>query len=251
MGKIKNPSVLAAMAGITNGDFAQLCLKHGGAGMVTIGGYSIGREMIQASIKIARRGRKEFILQVENESRGLSREANKIQDLSNLIINLRLNRSEDARKLAQEFHEIFPRKPIIEINTHCRQIEIIKEGGGQSLLHRSNVLKDIIREFYSKDFRISVKIRGNAISPDQFMSQVSQWPLDFLHIDSYQTGRKGTDLDLLTQYTQNLDISIIGNNSVTDLQSAKAILTTGVRFFSIARAAQKNPLIFDSLVKHF
>ncbi|UCE14112.1 MAG: hypothetical protein JSV04_02775 [Candidatus Heimdallarchaeota archaeon] len=251
MEKIKNPSVLAAMAGITDGDFAQFCLKRGGAGMVTIGGYPVGREMIQASIKIAQRGRKEFILQSGNESRDLLREANKIKDVSSLIINLRLNQSKEAKKLAQEFTEIITEKPIIEINAHCRQVEITEEGGGQSLLYRSKVLNDIIRNFHSRDFRISLKIRGNAISPDVFSHQVCQWPLDFLHIDSYQVGRKGTDLDLLTKYTQILDISIIGNNSVTDFQSAKAILNTGARFFSIARAAQKNPSIFYSLVKHF
>lgn len=251
MGDLENPSVLAAMAGITNGNFAKYCLIEGGAGMVTIGGYPIGEEMIISSVKAAQRGRREFILQIGKEESEILREAQKVPSLSRLIVNLRINNSKGARSFAHKFDELLEEKPLIEINAHCRQVEITQKGGGQSLLERLDVLENIIKGFYEKDFRTSVKIRSNAIQPDQLIPTINQWPVDFLHIDAYREGRSGTDLEMLEYYARRINTSIIGNNSVIDIQSARAILDCGVQLFSVARAAQKNPLIFRSLVKHF
>lgn len=251
MGNFENPSILAAMAGITDGDFAKYCLLEGGAGMVTIGGYSIGREMITASVKIAQRGRKEFILQVGKEANEILREARIISAYTKLIINLRINNLIAAKKFVCQFEDLIIEKPIIEINAHCRQKEISQIGGGQGLLQRFEVLTNIIKVFHSKDFKISLKIRGNNIHPDILIPRVNQWQLDFLHIDSYKTGEKGTDLGLLEHYAYEINTPLIGNNSVVDKKSVQAILNTGVQYFSVARAARKNPCIFQTLVKKF
>ena len=251
MGNFENPSILAAMAGITNGDFAQYCLLEGGAGMVTIGGYSIGREMITASVKIVQRGRKEFILQVGKEANEILREAHTISAYTKLIINLRINNLIDAKKFIRQFADLIIERPIIEINAHCRQKEILQIGGGQRLLQRFDVLTNIIKVFHSNDFKISLKVRGNAINPDILIPRVNQWQLDFLHIDSYRTGEKGTDLGLLEHYINEIYIPVIGNNSVVDKKSAQAILDTGAQYFSVARAARKDPCIFQTFVKNF
>ena len=251
MSSFRNRSILAAMAGITSGDFAKQCLKKGGAGMVSIGGYPIGKEMIFASFKIAKRYREEFILHSGEEHNEILNEAKKIGDLSRLIINLRLNSSEEAYIFARNFRSVLSKKPIIEINAHCRQPEISQFGGGQNLLQRFDVLTDIIKAFQSESFEISLKFRGNAINPNLLIPQVEQWHLDFLHIDSYKEGTIGTDLDLLEVYTKKTDVPIIGNNSVVDFTSAQAILNTGAQYFSIARAARTNQKIFEDILKHF
>ncbi|UCG03076.1 MAG: hypothetical protein JSW11_03620, partial [Candidatus Heimdallarchaeota archaeon] len=251
MGNSRNPSILAAMAGLTNGGFAKHCLIRGGAGMVTIGGYPIGREMINASFKVAQRGRDEFLLPVGKEPEKILSEAHEISDFSRLIINLRLNSSKEAIHFARNFVDLLQEKPIIEINAHCRQTEIFELGGGQGLLKRFDVLTDIIKAFQSRDFCVSLKIRGNAIDPSTLIPQVKQWQLDFLHIDSYRNGIIGTDLDLLKVYSKKINFPVIGNNSVVDLSSAQAVLNTGAQFFSIARAARSDPTIFRALLKHF
>lgn len=251
MGDLENPSVLAAMAGITNGNFAKYCLIEGGAGMVTIGGYPIGEEMIISSVKAAQRGRREFILQIGKEESEILREAQKVPSFSRLIVNLRINNSKDAQSFAYKFDDLLEEKPLIEINAHCRQAEITRKGGGQSLLERLNILEDIIKEFYVKDFKISLKIRSFAIQPDQLIPKINQWPVDFLHIDAYREGQRGTDLEVLEYYARKINASIIGNNSVVDVKSACAILDRGAQFFSVARAARKNPLIFKYLLKLF
>ena len=47
-----NRSILAAMAGYTDGVFAAKCLFEGGAGLVTLGGIPVGKSMIESSIKL-------------------------------------------------------------------------------------------------------------------------------------------------------------------------------------------------------
>jgi TIM-barrel protein len=239
------------MAGITNGEFAKQCLIEGGAGMITIGGYPIGREMITASSKIAQRGREEFILHFGKEHDEILNETRGIQDLSRLIINLRIKSPKEAIRFAQNFQNLLSEEPIIEINAHCRQPEITKLGGGQGLLQRFDALTEIIQAFQARNFKISLKLRGNAINPKNIIPQVEKWQVDYLHIDSYEEGTKGTDLDLLDLYTAKLNIPIIGNNSVVDFKSAQAILTTGACYFSVARAARNNPNIFKAILKPF
>lgn len=252
MGNFVNPSVLAAMAGITNGDFSNHCLVEGGAGFVTIGGYSIGKEMIRASIKSKQRGRNEFILNYREEEKEIHHEISKISDSSRVIINLRVNTYFVAKNFAIRFRDLLNNdQPTLEINAHCRQTEIVEKGGGQGLLQRIDTLEKIVKAFQSEDFKVSLKIRGNTVPPSFLIPQIEKWHLDFLHIDSYKEGSSGTDLKLLNHYTKALDIAIIGNNSVIDLQSALAILNTGASYFSIARAAQRNPSIFSNLLKHF
>lgn len=248
MGNFRNPSVLAAIAGITDGRFAKLCLLEGGVGMVTIGGYPIGREMITASIKVAQKGRKEFILNPGKEQNEILNEAYRISVFSSLIINLRLHNFKNAREFARNFEDLIPEKPIIEINAHCRQTEITQLGGGQGLLQRLNVLTDIIKAFQSKDFKVSLKIRGNAIDPELLIPRVNEWQLDFFHVDSYRTGKKGTDLVLLEHYAKEITTPLIGNNSVVNIESAQAILETGAQYFSVARAVRQNPSIFKTLM---
>jgi TIM-barrel protein len=249
MAVIDNASVLAAMAGITNGKFARKCLNYGEAGLVTIGGYPIGKEMIIASLESVKRGRTEFIIQRGEEAQEISREAMLIPELSSLIINIRVNSVEDTERFVQEISNILTEKPIIEINAHCRQEEFIKRGGGQSLLKRINILTKILNTISAKDFRIALKIRGNNINPKILIPKIDQWQLEFIHIDSYKEGIMGTDLDLLGIYFKHINTSIIGNNSVIDKRSAQAILDAGAKRFSVARAAKKNPFIFRELVK--
>jgi TIM-barrel protein len=244
----RNPSILAAMAGTTTGEFANHCLTVGGAGMVTIGGFPVGREMIAAAKEAVQRGRAEFLLQNRNEASEIYIEAMKVSSLADLILNLRFNRTSHAKNFVHALSDFLAEKPVIEINAHCRQPEFTERGGGQSLINRPKLLNDMIKVFKSKDFRVSLKIRGNAVSSSLFISQVKEWQLDLIHIDSYKEGEEGTDLQLLKEFTNQLNIPVIGNNSIIDYNSAQEILKTGVQAFSVARAAQKNPLVFKEIV---
>ncbi|NHJ03078.1 MAG: hypothetical protein EAX86_13155 [Candidatus Heimdallarchaeota archaeon] len=251
MTSIKNPSILAAMAGVTDGSFAAKCLFEGGAGKVTIGGVPIGKSMIESSRELIIRGRKEFVTDAGEELAFFKKQLTYFNSLSRIILNLRLANASDARKFANDFYGTFSELPIIEINAHCRQQEVMTSGGGQRLLERLSELEQIIKVFNSKDFQISLKFRGLAINPDFFVTKLNKWPLNYLHIDSYRHGIDGTDLELITYYSTHIDIPIIGNNSVKDYKTASAIISAGATFFSIARAALSNQKIFSELLKDF
>lgn len=247
----KNRSVLAAMAGFTDGSFAAKCLFEGGAGMVTLGGIPIGKSMIESSVKLIKRGRKEFLPHNGEEVIFLKRQLHYFPKLRNIIVNLRLKNEIDAKYIANALYAEYSELPVVEINAHCRQKEVIEIGGGQTLLVRLFELEKIIEALYSKDFQISLKIRGNAIKPEILIPKIKRWPLKYLHIDSYLKGIDGTDLNLISHYFNNIETPIIGNNSVKDFKSAAAILTSGASYFSIARASLRNHKIFRQILKDF
>ena len=243
--------ILAGMAGITNGEFAARFYDTGCLGKVTIGGYSIGKEMINAAVESTQRGRTEFVMQLGEEADYIAHELENITSISNTIVNVRINDPEDTKSFARELSERISSSPIIEVNAHCRQQEFVENGGGQSLIYRPEILSHVLSIFKSKDFTISLKIRGNTVDPRSFAQLVNNWGVDYLHVDSYQTGMAGTDLNLLTSFVRFSQTEVIGNNSVVDLESAEAILKTGVDYFSVARAAKKKNSFFCSLVKDF
>ena len=230
-------AILAAMAGITDGNFASKIFETGCVGKVSIGGYSVGKEMINASLESTLRGRSEFTMRSGEEANIIASELEKISEPADTVYF--------ARSLSENITSI----PIIEVNAHCRQQEILERGGGQNLIHRPEILSRILSIFKSKDFTVSLKIRGNDVDTHSFSKMVNNLEIDYLHIDSYRNGVQGTDLHLLTTFKELVQTEVIGNNSVVDLQSAEAILATGVNYFSIARGVHQNSNIFCALVK--
>ena len=245
----KKKGILAAMAGITNGEFAAHFFNTHQAGMVSIGGYPIGKEMIQAAILATRRGRKEFILQDGQETSSIVREMDCIQSPSDTIINLRINSIDDIKRFIKQLSSEVTFKPIIEINLHCQQQEFLSAGGGQSLIKRPSILREMITVIQAYDYTISLKIRGNQVDPEPFSKNVNSWDIDYLHVDSYEIGTQGTDLNLLKQFVYHCQTSVVGNNSVIDYISAEDVMKTGVQFFSVARAARSNNNIFNTIIK--
>lgn len=251
MGISPSQVILAAMAGITDGKFAARVFETGCVGKVTIGGYSVGKEMISAAVESTQRGRKEFMMKVGEEAIKIADELENLTSVSDTIINMRINNPEAALSFANKLSETISSRPIMEVNAHCRQQEFLDKGGGQNLIKRPEVLSSILSIFKSKDFPVSLKIRGNTVDPRSFSYLVNNWGIDYLHIDSYRNGVEGTDLHLLTKFIQFSQTKVIGNNSIVDLESAKDILNTGADFISVARAAKRNRRIFHLLVKSF
>ncbi len=241
--------ILAAMAGITNGKFASQFINTKQVGKVTIGGYPIGKEMRQAAVLASKRGRTEFILQDGEETSSIVQELEYIKSPSDTIINLRVNSLDDIQHFVKRLSSEITFKPVIEINAHCQQQEFLSVGGGQSLIKRPALLTEMIHVIQAQDFAISLKIRANQLNPESFSKFVNNWDLDYLHIDSYKIGTRGTDLNLLKCFVNQCQVAVIGNNSVVDRVSAKKVLEVGAKYFSIARAARNNSKIFNEIIQ--
>ena len=68
---------------------------------------------------------------------------------------------------------------------------------------------------------------------------------DYLHVDAMKKGIFDADYALLKNICDNVDIKVIGNNSVNSIENVKKMIDTGVSGFSIARSVISGNLDFD------
>jgi len=232
-----NRLVLSAMAGINNADFAK---KHR-VGFAILGGFNADRATNEAALKALKRGRKEFVF--KEPLKGIESELKKMEDFKGVVgVNIRSSTIEGylaAAKLAGDFGAV------IEVNAHCRQEEFIKIGCGQALIFSEKLSK--IVEKTSKFTEVSVKIRGSLdVDYEKIARRLFDSGALLLHVDAMIPGG-GADYNLIERLSRIGNV--IGNNSVTDVKSAKKMIECGAKLVSAARAVLKDPLFFEKLLK--
>lgn len=236
--------VLAPMAGITNADF---CLKliPCGFDMVTLGGYNADKPTIHAGKKIMERGRLEFDISEGELIDKIKKEADKIKENWNgkLSVNIRSLTPDPIIEISK-----LKKVDVVEINAHCRQKEITSIGCGQALLSNPDFMEEFVLQVVKKaKSKVSVKIRAHVPGVDELkiVNIIENTGADFIHVDAMKPGYKEADLDLITRIKDRCSIFIIGNNSITDLDSAQKMIDSGAQGISIARAAMAGKLNFD------
>ncbi len=236
--------VVAPMAGITDAEFLNKVIPLG-FDVATLGGYSLDAPTIEASKKIVERGRKEFVFPL-NET--FSHIENEIASIKKFHSNVKV--SANVRSTTpQPIIEIGNIKDldIVEINCHCRQEEILNIGCGQEMLKRPD-LGDFISEVVDNvDCEVSVKIRANVEDVDtlKIACLIEDAGADYLHVDAMKKGVFDADYNLLKEICNNVQIKVIGNNSVNNEINALKMIETGVSGFSIARGVISGNLSFD------
>jgi TIM-barrel protein len=136
---------------------------------------------------------------------------------------------------------------IVEINCHCRQKEILNIGCGQEMLNRPDLSEFISQIVDNVKSEVSVKIRANVDGTDtlKLARIIEDAGADYLHIDAMKKGVFEADWDLLTEISNNVDIKVIGNNSVNSQENLQKMIETGVDGFSIARSVISGNLDFN------
>lgn len=235
--------VVAPMAGITDASFLNKVIPFG-FNVATLGGYSLDKPTIEASKKIISRGRKEFDFPVDEIFSHIS---NEIKAIKNVHSNVKVSANVRATT-PQPIIEVGNIKDldIVEINCHCRQEEILSIGCGQQMLNRSDLSDFISQVADNVDSEVSVKIRANVDGIDtlKIANLIEDAGADYLHIDAMKKGVSDADWDLLEKICNNVDIKVIGNNSVNSKQNLERMIDTGVDGFSIARAVISGKLNF-------
>lgn len=235
--------VVAPMAGITDASFLNKVIPFG-FNVATLGGYSLDESTIEASKKIISRGRKEFDFPVDEIFSHIS---NEIKAIKNVHSNVKVSANVRATT-PQPIIEVGNIKDldIVEINCHCRQEEILSIGCGQQMLNRSDLSDFISQVADNVDSEVSVKIRANVDGIDtlKIANLIEDAGADYLHIDAMKKGVSDADWDLLEKICNNVDIKVIGNNSVNSKQNLERMIDTGVDGFSIARAVISGKLNF-------
>lgn len=237
----KNPIALAPMGGITDSQFVNEFAKD--AGIVILGGYNLDAATNLAASEMAKRGRKEFISDeplklIENELRSVKTE-------SAVAINVRSSTLEpliEAARMAKNANAI------IEIDAHCRQPEMTKIGVGKALLRNLSKLQETIRKVKATGAIVSVKVRANVVDDIKMAKAIEDAGADILHVDAMKKG-SGADMETIRKIRDATRLLLIGNNSVTDFDTAKEMFTRGADMVSVGRGVMEDPSLISSLVK--
>ncbi|MBR2666347.1 MJ0144 family RNA dihydrouridine synthase-like protein [Methanobrevibacter sp.] len=232
------------MAGITDADFLNKVIPQG-FNVATLGGYSLDEPTIEASKKIIERGRKEFDFPLDEIFTHIENEVNSIKRVhGNVKVSANV-RSTTPQPIIEVGN--IENLDIVEINCHCRQDEIVAIGCGQEMLNRAD-LKDFISQVVDNvGSEVSVKIRANVDGIDtlKIASLIEDAGADYLHIDAMKKGVFEADWELLRKICNNVNIKVIGNNSVNSRANLEKMIDTGVDGFSIARSIISGNLDFN------
>lgn len=236
--------VVAPMAGITNANFLNKVIPLG-FDVATLGGYSLDSPAIEASKKIIARGRAEFDFPLDEIFTHIQNEVNSIKSVHSSVkvsANVRATTPQPIIDVGN-IRDL----DIVEINCHCRQEEILAIGCGQEMLNRpdlSNFISEIVDNVKSE---VSVKIRANVEGTDtlEISKLIEDAGADYLHVDAMKKGVFEADWELLSEICNNVNIKVIGNNSVNSRENLEKMVNTGVDGFSIARSVISGNLDFN------
>ena len=232
------------MAGITDGKFCSKMASYG-FDLLTIGGYNADKYAINAGLKIIKRGRSEFDVDKNDLQQHIRDEIRFIKNnyKGQVSVNLRASSPDPIIEISK-----IPELDVVEINAHCRQHEMIESGCGQALLKNIEILYNFTSKVVKNcNKKVSVKIRANVPGIDDLMvaETIKDAGADFIHVDAMKPGFDCADYSVIESIKRNVDIFIIGNNSIRDLESARQMLSSGADGISIARAAINGTLPFD------
>lgn len=237
----KNPIALAPMGGITDSQFANEFAKD--AGLVILGGYNLDAATNLAASEMAKRGRKEFVS--DEPLKLIENELGSVKTESVVAINVRSSTLEpliEAARMAKNANAI------IEIDAHCRQPEMTRIGVGEALLRDLSKLQDTIRKVKATGAIVSVKVRTNVIDNIKMAKAIEDAGADILHVDAMKKG-SGADMETIRKIRDATRLLLIGNNSVTDFDTAKEMFTRGADMVSVGRGVMEDPSLISSLVK--
>lgn len=236
--------VVAPMAGITNADFLNKVIPYG-FNVATLGGYSLDESTIEASKRIIERGRKEFDFPLDVIFNHIEKEVASIKDVHSDVKVSANVRATTPQPIIEAGN--IKNLDIVEINCHCRQNEILAIGCGQNMLNRPDLSDFISYVVDNVKSEVSVKIRANVEGVDTFeiANLIENTGADYLHIDAMKKGVFEADWELLEKICNNVDIKVIGNNSVNSQENLKKMISTGVDGFSIARSVISGNLDFN------
>ena len=235
----KNPVAIASMAGVTDSDFFG---NFPDAGLYVLGGYSLDEATMNASKEMVKRGRKEFVS--DNIFTLIESELKKVSGKGVAIaINVRATTPEPfikAAELAKKYNAI------LEINAHCRQEEMAALNVGEAMLKDRISLAKLVAEVKKTGAVVSLKMRAGVVDDVQLARLMEKSGLDILHVDAM--GMKGANLNYIKKLRDTTNLFIIGNNSVTNYETAQAMYSAGSDMVSVARAAMNDPKFIKGLV---
>lgn len=218
------------MAGIADRAFRELCISYGAGYVVT--------EMVSAKgLTMGDKKSRELLTLGETENPAAAQ-----------IFG------DDPEIMAQAAVKCMEFSPkIIDINMGCPAPKIAMNGGGASLMKRSELAGEIIKEVSAAvDIPVTVKIRKgwdddhiNAVEMAQIAEKNGAAAIAVHGRTRVQMYSGKADYDIIARVKQAVDIPVIGNGDIIDEQSAAVMLEkTNCDGIMIGRGALGNPWLF-------
>ena len=234
--ELKNPYILAPMAGVTDLPFRLLC-KEQGAGLLCM-------EMISAkAIQYNNRNTK-ALLEIHPEEEPVS-------------LQLFGSDPDVISEIAKRIEEL--PFAILDINMGCPVPKIVRNGEGSALMNQPKLVHEIVSKTVKAIQKpVTVKIRKgfndesiNAVEIAKIIEDAGAAAVA-VHgrtREQYYSGK--ADWDIIRQVKEAVMIPVIGNGDVVSGESALAMMReTGCDGVMIGRGAQGNPWIFSELVEY-
>lgn len=234
---LKNPFVLAPMAGVSDMPYRLLCHEMG-AGLVCM-------EMISAKAILYNNKNTGLLMEIHPEEKPVSLQ---LFGSDPKIISEMAKRIEDA-----PFE-------ILDINMGCPVPKVVNNHEGSALMKNPKLVAEIVEQTAAAIKKpVTVKIRKgfddehvNAVEIAH-IAQESGAQAVTVHgrtREQYYSGK--ADWDIIAKVKAAVNIPVIGNGDIFCPEDAERMLTeTGCDGVAVGRCAQGNPYIFKDLVDYF
>jgi nifR3 family TIM-barrel protein len=232
---LKNPYILAPMAGVSDLSFRLLCREMGAA--------LVCMEMISA--KAILYGNRHTWDLCETEP-------------AEAPVSLQLFGSDP--EVISEMAARIEERPfdLLDINMGCPVPKVVKNGEGSALMRNPGLAYEIVSQTVKKIRKpVTVKIRkgwnDREVNAVELAKAVEAAGASAIAVhgrtrEQYYSGK--ADWGIIADVKNAVKIPVIGNGDVTGAASARAMMKeTGCDFVMIGRAARGNPWIFRSILE--
>ena len=232
---LKNPFLLAPLAGVTDAPFRLICGEKG-AGLVC-------SEMVSAKGLWYKDKNTDRLLEILD---GEAPVAYQIFGHEPEIM------AEAARMLNDRRHVL------LDINMGCPVPKIVRNGEGSALMREPKLARRVVEAVVSASTKpVTVKIRAGWNDAEKNAAEVAQAieaggaSAVCVHGRTREQFYSGhADWNIIAAVKKAVRIPVIGNGDVTDVTSAYRMMQeTGCDFVMIGRGALGNPWIFEGLAR--